>query len=77
MLKFYKEITNAKMLKCLIMNCSYEFLTTKYYILCPLKNNTLIKISVLNLLHYWHLVLDGFVIKFYLLKKKRFFIHSL
>ena len=52
------------------MNCSYEFLTTKYYILCPLKNNTLIKISVLNLLHYWHLVLGGFVIKFYLLKKK-------
>ena len=30
------------------------------------KKNPLIKISVLNLLHYWHLVFSGFAIKLYL-----------
>ena len=28
-LKFYKEITKARMLKYVIMNCSREFLTTQ------------------------------------------------
>ena len=35
----------------------------------PSKNNTLIMISLVNLLHYWHLEFDGLQIKFYLLKK--------
>ena len=45
----------------------------KFYII--LKNNKLIKRLVLNLLHYWHLILSGLVIKFYLLKKCSFYIH--
>ena len=39
MFKFDREITKAKMLQCMIMNCSH-----------PLKNNILIKISVLHML---------------------------
>ena len=44
--------------------------------LSHLKNNRsmLIKISVLNLLYYWYLVLSGLEIKIYLLKKL-FFLH--
>ena len=46
------------------------FLATQQLILSPDKcNNTLIKISVLNLLHYWNLVLGGLVTKYYLLNK--------
>ena len=70
MLKFDKEITKVKMLKCMIMNYSCEFLTIQYYILCLFKNNisTLIKISLLTL--------GGVVIKRYLLKKL-FFLHTI
>ena len=40
-LKFDKEITKARILKYLMISCSYEFFATKNF-LCPLKNNTLI-----------------------------------
>ena len=58
--------SNRKILKFdkkyIIMNCSCEFLATQ--ILYPCKNNTLIKIPVLNVLYYCHLVLGGVVMKF-------------
>ena len=46
------------MLKYAIMNCSCDFGSTiiNFTSYCIIKNSTLIKISVLNLLHYWHLV---------------------
>ena len=52
MLKFDNEITKSKMLKRMTMNCSCEYFThnNKFHVI--LKNNILIKISVLNLLHY-------------------------
>ena len=49
------------MLKYVIINCSCEFWPHKNKIWTHLKNNTLIKILVLNLLHKWHLVFGGSV----------------
>ena len=66
MLKFDKEITKVKVLKYMFMNFWQHF--NKFYIL--LKNDTLIKLQVLNMLHFWCLVLGDLVIKYYILKKK-------